>query len=81
MSEKTLAESVSEALFEQAVAAHKDGNRELRNSFCFWTQIVDCPGLTRDDIHSYIMGLDRRALKENHKNSEIVAKVLRGFVS
>ena len=79
--QKNLGESLSDVLFAHAIEAQKAGDKALRDSYCFWTQIVNAPSLTRDNIYSYIKGLERRAIKENHKNSQIVAKVFHDFLT
>jgi len=76
-----LGEALSDILFEHAIEAQKSGDKDLRDSYCFWTQIVNTPTLTRDHIYSYIKGLERRAIKENHKNSQIIARVFHDFLT
>ena len=53
--------ALSSRLFEHAAQAHAKGDFELRNSLCFWVQMLDTENLTRQTVERYIRGLEKSA--------------------
>ena len=69
--------AISSRLFEHAAQAHAKGDFALRDSLCFWVQMLDTENLTRQAVERYIQGLQ----KSGKDTSLAVAGILRNALA
>ena len=68
--------AVSSRLFEQAAQAHAKGDFDLRNSLCFWVQMLDTENLTHQTVERYIRGLEKSGKAPSLAVAEIFRNAL-----
>ena len=72
MLDSALHTALCSRLFEQAIKAHEKKDFPVRDSLCFWVQMLDEPSLTRETVEMYIKGLRKTVKAPSRKVAEII---------